>query len=398
MRVLLISANWGGGGPGGVVKDLYYKIINSGYEACVAYARGSIPNDVKSIRIGNQLDVYTHAIKARLFDGAGFGSVCATRKLINDIKAYNPDIVNLHNLNGYTINLEILLNYLKESKIPVVWTLHDCWAFTGHCINFQRVQCVKWKDRCSNCVLTHDYPKSLLFDRSRENFDKKKEILKGFKNLHLVTPSKWLSELVTQSFLKEYPIYVINNGINLDIFKPTASNIRPIYHLDEKIILLAVANHWNEMKGQGYLFSLAKMLDNKYKIVMIGVDSFIKLPKGILGISRTQDVKELVQWYSAADLFINPTMGDNFPTVNIEALACGLPVITFNTGGSSEIAGNVWGKVVPAGNIELLKEAIDECVVNKIDRAQCVQRASEFDREKRFNDYINLFKQLTLKR
>ena len=340
MKVLQINSVCGIRSTGRICTDLADVLLQDGHECKIAYGRESVPEKYRKIavRIGNDLDAKMHALQSRIFDNAGFGSRQATEKFIEWVKEYNPDIIHLHNIHGYYINIEVLFNYLAESNKPVVWTLHDCWAFTGHCAYFSYVKCDKWKTGCFNCPQKKRYPSSLLWDASKQNWQKKKALFTSVKNMTLVTPSKWLANEVKKSFLSNYPMKVIANGINLDVFKPTPSDFKEKNGLVGKKIILGVASSWSECKGLKDFIELSKILDEKYKIVLVGLSgNQIKgLPENVMAISRTNNVKELAEIYTAADIFFNPTYEDNFPTVNLEAQACGTPVITYRTGGSVE--------------------------------------------------------------
>lgn len=381
---------------GRIAVDLYKTLVKNGDEGCIAFARGSIEKDIPNIRIGSELDVKLHGIATRITDKTGFYSINPTKKLIEQIKQYNPDIIHLHNIHGYYINIELLFNFLKEYNKPVVWTLHDCWAFTGHCAYFDLANCNKWKSHCEKCPQKKEYPKSLIMDNSYWNFDKKKELFCDVKNMVLVTPSKWLAELVKLSFLKEYPIKVINNGIDLTVFKPTKSNIRKQYNLEDKFVILGVAGVWDKRKGLADFIELSKNLDDKFRIVVVGVTEKQQqnLPKNMIGILRTHNVKELAQLYSTADVFVNPTYEDNFPTTNLEALACGTPVITYNTGGSVESVNNTCGIVSPQGNINELKNNILKCFKNNFDEYNCANAGLKYDKFKCFKEYIDLYRRI----
>ena len=340
MKVLQINSVCGIRSTGRICTDLADVLLQDGHECKIAYGRESVPEKYGKIavRIGNDLDAKMHALQSRIFDNAGFGSRQATEKFIEWVKEYNPDIIHLHNIHGYYINIEVLFNYLAESNKPVVWTLHDCWAFTGHCAYFSYVKCDKWKTGCFNCPQKKRYPSSLLWDASKQNWQKKKALFTSVKNMTLVTPSKWLANEVKKSFLSNYPMKVIANGIDLDVFKPTPSDFKEKNGLVGKKIILGVASSWSECKGLKDFIELSKILDEKYKIVLVGLSgNQIKgLPENVMAISRTNNVKELAEIYTAADIFFNPTYEDNFPTVNLEAQACGTPVITYRTGGSVE--------------------------------------------------------------
>ena len=338
-RILFINSVCNGS-TGTICKNLYKAAEEAGHECCIAYGRGEAPKGFNTIKIGNKLDFYLHVLKARLFDASGFGSKRATKEFIKNIDEFKPDIIHLHNIHGYYVNIEILFNYLKQHpEIKKVWTLHDCWAFTGHCPHFEYEQCEQWKTECKKCVKKREYPRTLI-DRCKKNYRIKKCIFTSVDNLILVSPSRWLESLVKKSYLQHYSIRVINNGIDTKIFKYTKSDIKEKYGIKNKKLILGVASIWDKKKGLDTFIELSKKIDADYQIVLIGLNKkqIKKLPNNIIGINRTENIQELVKWYSAANIFFNPTFEDNYPTVNLEAIACGTPVVTFDTGGSSEIA------------------------------------------------------------
>lgn len=370
MKILMINSVCGVKSTGRICTDLAKELEKNGHEVKIAYGREKVPLEYQkyAIRIGNNLDVKIHGLQSRLFDMAGFGSKKVTQKFIEWIKKYNPDVIHLHNLHGYYINIEILFQYLKkEFRGKIIWTLHDCWAFTGHCAYFDYVRCEEWKKECKRCVQKKEYPKCVGVSNSNNNFFKKKQLFTGIDNLIIVTPSQWLADLVKNSFLKEYKVKVIHNGIDTRIFKKIETNIKSRYNLKDKKIILGVAAIWDRRKGLDYFIELSNKLDNSYQIVVIGINKEQKqqLPQNIIGILKTSSVKELIEWYSVADIFVNPTLEDNYPTTNLEAIACGTPVITFNTGGSLESA-IFYGKVVNK-NINELIRAIKEQSFKKIE-------------------------------
>ncbi|EMI9088046.1 glycosyl transferase [Bacillus cereus] len=396
MRVLQINSVCGVGSTGRIATDINKILKYQGHESYIAFGRGDARECDTTIRIGNQVDNYIHVAKTRILDKHGFSSKQATQKFINEIEKLNPDIIHLHNIHGYYINVEILFEYLKKTNKPVVWTLHDCWAFTGHCSYFDYVECNRWKTGCYSCPQKKNYPGSILIDNSRHNYLKKKELFKGVPNMTIVTPSNWLARLVNQSFLGEYNVRVINNGINLEVFKQTESKFREQYNLEGKFIILGVASVWEERKGYKYFLELSKIIKTDEIIVLVGLTNkqVENLPNNIIGITRTNSVSELTEIYSAADVFVNPTLEDNFPTTNLEALACGIPIITFETGGSVECIHNECGFIVEKGNVERLTDAIK--VVKEKGKLsyskECVRLAKIFyDKEDRFNDYIKLY-------
>lgn len=395
MKILQINSVCGVGSTGRIATDLYKVLENQGHECKIAYGRGTAPEGIDSIKIGSNLDNYMHVFKTRVFDKHGFGSVNATKKFIEEVKEYDPDIIHLHNIHGYYVNIEILFNYLEEANKPVVWTLHDCWAFTGHCSHFDYIGCNKWKTGCYDCEQKKEYPSSKVIDNSTLNYEKKKSLFTSVKNMTIVTPSKWLANLVKESFLNKYKVEVINNGIDLDIFKPTKSNFREKYNLNDKFLILGVASVWSEKKGLNYFAKLEEMLSEDYKIILVGVnDKQIKeLPENILTIKRTNNTKELAEIYSAVDVFVNPTLEDNFPTTNLEALACGTLIITFDTGGSRETLNGGCGIVIEKGCIKSLKSNIDYLYLNKDNETNINNESRKKNSKLRmFKQYINMYR------
>lgn len=336
----MINTVCGIGSTGRICSDLAEVLEQNGNECKIAYGRGVVPEKYKkyAVKIGSDLDVKLHALQTRLFDNTGFGSEKVTQKFINWIKEYNPDVIHLHNLHGYYINIEVLFNYLAEANKPVIWTLHDCWTFTGHCTHYSYVKCDKWKYGCNNCPQKREYPSSLIFDSSKKNWETKRALFTSVKNITFVSPSRWLANQVEQSFLNKYPVEVVPNGIDLTVFKPTPSDFRKKHNLEGKNIILGVASAWEPRKGLEDFVELSKTLDDSYKIILVGLSEKQKkeLPENILGITRTNNVNELAEIYTAADVFFNPTYEDTYPTVNLEAQACGTPVVTYRTGGSVE--------------------------------------------------------------
>lgn len=397
MKVLQINSVCGIGSTGRIVVQIHKLLKEKGYESYVAYGRDNARDCDSAIRIGNKINNYIHVAVTRLFDRHGFGSKKATLDFIKKIEGIDPDIIHLHNIHGYYINIELLFRYIKEANKPVVWTLHDCWAFTGHCAHFDYIGCDRWRTGCYKCPQKKKYPSSILMDNSKRNFEKKKELFTGIKNMVIVTPSKWLAGLVKESFLGEYPVKVINNGIDLEVFKPTKSDFRKKYGLEGKFIILGVANIWDRRKGYDYFIKLSEMLKQDEIIVMVGLTEKQKknLPKNIIGITRTNSVKELAEIYSAADVFVNPTLEDNFPTTNLEALACGTPVVTFNTGGSPECIDESCGVVVEKGNSVLLRDAILSIKSKKKIRGIATVKVKRFyDKNEMGRHYIDLYVKL----
>ncbi len=364
MKYLFVNSVCGIGSTGRICADIAKKLEADGHEVKIAYGRTStVPEQYGkyAVRIGSGIDVKVAGIQSRLFDNHGLASKRATKKFLQLADEYDPDLVWLHNLHGYYINYELLFQWIKSRpKMEVKWTLHDCWAFTGHCSHFTIVKCEQWKNHCSYCPQTRRYPACYGKGDASQNFDRKREAFTGVKNLTLITPSQWLADLVKQSFLKEYPIEVRYNTIDRNIFKPTPSDFRERYGLVGKKIVLGVASIWDERKGLRDFYKLAQMLDDRYAIVLVGLSEkqMKKLPKNILCIKRTNSPRELATIYTAADVFFNPTYEDNYPTVNLEAEACGTRVVTYDTGGCRETIKSPESRTVLVGQLELARKAI----------------------------------------
>lgn len=347
----------------------------------------------KYTRINGKIDKALHMLYTRVTGLHGVYSKLVTWKLLKTLKKFKPDIIHLHNLHGWYINLPMLFNYIKKNNIRTIWTLHDCWSFTGHCPHFDMIGCEKWKTGCYECPQYREYPQSWV-DNSKKMYKRKKQWFTGVHDMTLITPSRWLADLTKQSFLKDYPVQVINNGIDLNAFKPAESDFRQKYNCVDKFVLLGVAFGWGKRKGLDVFIELAKRLDDKYQIVLVGTDENTDkvLPKNIISIHRTQNQKELAEIYTVADLFVNPTREENFPTVNIEALACGIPIVTFKTGGSPEILDKSCGVVVEKDNTDELEKQIRYIYEHKpFAKEDCLQRAREFDMNTKFEEYVKLY-------
>lgn len=389
MKVLMINSVCGIGSTGRICTNIAQELEKQGHEVKIAYGRDAyVPEQFRkyAVRIGSDFDVRVHGVKARLRDASGFGSKKATIKFISWVKEYNPDIIHLHNIHGYFINVEILFDYLKKCEKRIIWTLHDCWSFTGHCSHYVYEGCEKWKKQCQNCRHINEYPKSFI-DNSFRNFIRKKNIFSDVSNMIIVTPSEWLKYQVKQSFLKEYEIKIIRNGIDLNIFYKRVTNLKERYNLNGRKIILGVSSVWNKKKGLDYFCELSSLIDDEYKIVLVGVDEKQRrsIPNNILCIEKTNNINELAEWYSCADVFVNPTLEDTYPTTNLESIACGTPVVTFDTGGSSESARN-YGIVVEKKSIESLYEAIKKSSNIKKNVKRNVISIEEMTQE-----YMNLY-------
>jgi putative colanic acid biosynthesis glycosyltransferase len=399
LKVLQINTSLNSGSTGRIASEIGDLLIKEGHESAIAYGRTATQSSSLGIRIGDWKNIFIHVAATRLLDRHGFSSKEVTKILINRIIEFGPDVIHLHNIHGYYIHVGILFKYLKVAGIPIIWTFHDCWPFTGHCSFFDRVNCTKWQSRCFKCPLTYGYPKSWFFDNSKKNFDIKKSLFTGVSNMVLISPSSWLAQNLKCSFLKHYEIKVINNGVDLDIFKPIEStDARDRFKLKGKYIILGVANVWDRRKGLDDFVKLRFLLDSCIEIVLVGLKSeqIKKLPDGIRGISRTENTEILAGLYSVADILVNPTYVDNFPTVNLEALACGTPVVSYNSGGSAEAIDSETGAVIPKGDLSNLKNSILDLLMKdkKVISVSCRNRAVKFyNKNDRFMDYISIYKE-----
>lgn len=378
---------------GKITQQIGELAIANGWESWIAYSgrEKEIPSKSHLIRVGSFIDSCIHYAENRLLDNEGLSSRRETKKLLKRIEEIKPDVVHLHNIHDHWLNYKILFEYLNSTDIQVVWTFHDCWAMTGHCMHFVTKNCDRWKTGCHDCLMKGEYPKSLV-DRSQINWELKKSLFAGCKNLSVVACSDWIADFARESFLKEKSIFTIHNGVDLTIFKPQSKTE------SKKYKIIAVSSPWYPAKGELDIYKLRSILsDEEFEIIMVGLseDQMKKLPAGIRGIQRTQNVNELAKLYSESDVLINPTYADTFPTVNLEALACGTPVITYRTGGSPEAVDEKTGIVVEQGDIEALADAIRKMKEHPLSSKDCRKRAEEnFNKDKCFEKYINLYNTL----
>lgn len=384
---LNVTANWGSTGK--IAEGIGLAAMARGWESAIAYGRYMNPSQSRLIKVGNQMDVYAHYAKNRFLDGEGLGSKRATRQLVKQIQELAPDIIHLHNIHDHWLNYPILFEYLASIDTPVVWTFHDCWAFTGGCMYFEIPPCDKWKRQCDKCPL-----RAGKIDRSSRHFIERQALISKFGNrLTIVPVSHWLDEYIGESFLSDYNRLMIHNGVDTTKFRILGPN-------KNKPIVLGVANVWDERKGLKDFIELRKKIPvEKAQIVLVGLSNaqIESLPEGIRGIAKTQNLQELIGLYNSASVLVNPTYADNFPTVNLEALACGTPVITYRTGGSPEAVEEHTGIVVEKGDVDSLVKSINEILLHpeNYDSGNCRSRAEKhFDKDIQFGKYIDLYEAL----
>lgn len=395
-KIIQINTALNSGSHGRIVEQISSRAAQEGFETTIVHgARYVNKSQFADIQVTTKTQEKLNGVRSMLFDAHGLGLRCATKSLITKLEAIKPDIVHLHNIHGYYLNYQILFEYLAKTGIPIVWTLHDCWSMTGHCSQFENYNCDKWKTQCYDCQYHMDwYPKSVI-DRSKRNFELKKQCFTSVKNMMIVPVSHWLEDVVKQSFLSKYPIKVIHNGVDLLSFRPSEASGE--ISSSQRFTILGVASNWDNDKGVQEFIKLSNNPD--YQVIMIGVKDELKkkLPQNIITVSRTNNQSELAEYYSMADVFVNPTYKDTFPTVNLEALACGTPVITYKTGGSPESITPETGIVVEKGNFELLCEAVEAIRKNGKNyySTSCRERAEKFyNKDERFKDYIELYENI----
>lgn len=397
-KVLFINSIVGNGSTGRIITGLMDALSAKGIESVCAYGRNSAPEGYRTYRIGSDMDVNIHGVLSRITDRHGMYSAGVTKKLIEFIRSEDPDLIHIHNVHGYYVNVRMLFKYLKDEYMKkaghrIVWTLHDCWTFTGHCTHFAYIGCDKWKaEGCHDCPQKRQYPASFLMDSSKRNYIDKKALFTGIPETELVTPSRWLKDEVQKSYLKDYPVHVVPTGIDLKRFRCLDSDLRERYGIGDRLLLLGVANPWRERKGIDDFMEMAERLKNKAMIVMIGLkpSQMKNLPENVIGIGHTDSIEEMVQWYSTADIYVNLTLEDTFPTTNLESMACGTPVITYETGGSPESLTSDTGIVVPVRDMDGVLRAIEDMASRDAEKTAraCRTQAEQYSPEIRFEEYL----------
>ena len=388
------------GSHGRIMDDLRRAAEGAGFTCRIIFSRGKSAG-AHCVRFGDRADVALHGAASRLFDAQSLCSRRATRRLLRMLDEFSPDLVHLHNAHGYYLNAPMLFAWLKKRNVPLVWTLHDCWALTGHCSHFVRANCALWKTGCHDCPLKKEYPASLLFDRSRQNWQWKKRAFTSLERLTVVTPSQWLGEVAGESFLRGAARRVIGNGVDLKLFTPggdTEKTRREMGIPPGKKLLLSVAAPFDARKGFADALQIADMLREKAVLVMVGLtrEQVESLPRGVIGVERTEGPEALVALYRAADCLLNPTYEDTYPTVNMEALACGTPAAAYGVCGCPEQLEAPCGETVPVGNARALAEAaLALCAEKPKISAACRAKAErDFDREKAVKAYTKLYEEV----
>lgn len=398
--ILQINSVVNTGSTGRSAEELGDILLKNNWESYIAYGRNQIQSTSNLLKIGSYYDVIIHGLMTRVMDYHGFGSKHATFHLIKEIKKIQPDIIHLRNLHGYYINIEILFTYLASSRIPVVWTFHDCWPMTGHCTHFDHVGCNKWKTECFNCPQKKEYPASFILDQSKKNHRIKKELFTSINNLTIVPVSEWLGDIVKESFFSKYPVNVIYNGIDTNKFKANQDNhLQKKINQNNKFLIVGISNIWNQRKGLNDFIELSKKLDSSFQIILIGLNKsqIFKLPSNIIGISRTDSIEELVNIFSIADVYFNPSVEETFGKTTVEAMACGTPVIVYNATASPELITPETGFIIEKGDLQGVLNAI-EIIKNKGKKSfsiACRNRVEKlYNSNIQWIKYLNLYKSI----
>lgn len=399
-KLLQINITANSGSSGHIAEGIGETVISHGWESYIAYGRSMQPSKSKLIKIGDGWDIMWHGLQSRLFDNHGLASKNATHKLIRQIKELAPDIIHLQNIHGYYLNYRILFEYLSQLSIPIVWTLHDCWAFTGHCGHYLYSNCNNWKTGCVECPGKHVYPATFCVSQSKRNYELKKELFNSLKNLHIIAVSKWLADEVRESFLKDHDIRYIYNGVDLNVFQPKSIEKKTLYapKPNDKIIL-CVSSVWYKEKGLNDIVELRKLLPDNYVMIVVGLSTrqIRHLPNGIVGIERTENAGVLAELYSIADCFVNPSRAETFGLTTVEALACGTPVIVYNTSACPEIVDEKTGIVLPAYDVNALADAVISVCNSNVEHYQkaCRDRAAiYFNKDKCYENYLSLYNEI----
>ncbi len=400
MKVYMVNVLSSRGSTGRICTDIAELLQKNGDACRIAYGRGDVaaPYDAISYRIASQIAVYANTLSARLFDNAGFSGKAASRRLVKDIQAFEPDVIHLHNLHGYYLDCELLFRFLKEYGKPVVWTFHDCWPFTGHCAYFTFAGCDAWRSECKNCPELRAYPACYSGGRVSRNYARKKALFTTIPESIIVTPSQWLADLTKQSFFAGQKALVIPNGIDTKVFQPLATTDNDARISKDKKTVLAVANVWTKRKGYNDCLALAAQLGDGYRLVMVGLSQqqLKQLPPHITGIAHTQDIDELAALYSTADVFVNMTYEDNFPTVNLEAQACGTPVVAYDVGGNSENILTISDEkqLIPAGDVRQVAASVKAIKKDAAVVTACRAFALQYEKTNQLAAYLDLYREL----
>ena len=397
LLIINVALNWGSTGK--IVEGIGSLAKSRGWEVYVAHgARYKNRSSLKAIQISSMAEEWIHYIESSLFDAQGLGSRCATRRLLRKLDEIRPDLVHIHNIHGCFLNYPLLFNYLRDKQIPVVWTLHDCWAMTGHCVHFERTHCEKWKTMCEKCPQKKDFPTSYLLDCSKRNFTLKKQLFTSMGTMRITTVSAWLKGVAERSYLNKFPIEVVPNGVDTNRFVYSEKDVKNRFHIEKKKLVLAVASGFGERKGVFDYASLSRILTDEYQLMLVGVNDHDRkvLPQSVIAVSRANGSEELAAFYSAADVLLSLSYEETFGLTVVEAMACGTPAIVYDNTAQPELITPETGLIVESGNVEKVKEAIKiVCSKGKSHYSKaCRNHALGYDEMRSYNKYLEIYEEL----
>lgn len=403
MKVLQINAVNKIASTGRTMQEMSDYFNDKGISSVVVYSNGVSVNSEDEFVMNNKLDIKLHGLLSRISGKQGYFSFGETKKLLQYMDDYKPEVVVLRNLHGNYINIPLLLTYLAKRDIATVVVLHDCWFYTGKCCHYTVDGCYKWQTACGNCPSLKKYNKSWFFDRTTEMFNDKKQLFGAIPRLAVVGVSDWLTNEAKKApvFKNAKEITRIYNWIDLEKFKPTdASELRSELGLNNKKIIFFAASGWTKEKGLQTALDLSKKLNDDEKIVMLGnIKSDFALNKNIVHIPTTNSLEKLVQLYSMADVFVQPSLEETFGKVTAEALSCGTPAVCFDSTANPELVGSGCGASVPVGDIDAMLSEIRKILNNgKNSYSETCRNFSEdnFDMKKCLKQYYELFKRLNV--
>lgn len=392
MKVLLLDVNCKYSSTGKLVYDLYTQLKGDGHVAAIAYGRGPKVDEENIYRFAPQWEVYLHALLTRITGYTGCFSPIATHRLKKFIEEFQPDVVHLHDMHGYFVNIIPLIIFLKQKNIKTIWTFHCEFMYTGKCGH--AYECEKWKEQCDDCPHLRDYPQSLLFDKTTKMFKQKRNVFEDFNNLLIISPSDWLASRIKQSFLKERRVVTIHNGIDTNIFyRRDARNLKIMHGIgNEKIVLAVAPNLLSENKGGESVLAVAhNMRAENVKFVLVGITQGEReYEKNIIPVGLIRDQELLAQYYSMADVFVICSKRENYPTTCVEARACGLPIVGFDVGGVAETAEESRGFFVRYGDLEGIQKGIEYFLNKKLEEESAGSKAV-YARETMYQKHLEIY-------
>lgn len=396
MRVLQINANFGFSSTGLIVKDIADQIKKDGLEPFCAYQKTNAPVN-NGYQIGNKFDWKLHAFFSRILGRQGYYSYFATKKFLKYIDKIKPDVIHLHNLHSNYININLLLKFIAKKDIPTIITFHDCWFFTGKCFHYVDFSCDRYKTGCGKCPKKKAPPKSLIFDFSSQVLKNKIKRLTAIPRLKIIGCSDWICNEAKNSLLKDCDISRIYNGVDINVFCPkNTENLRNELGASDNFLVLGMANKWF-LDQNISLIEKVKTLPNT-KLILVGCNEnqlrFLKENHSeVIGVGFVKDREELARYYSVADVFVNLTFADTLPTVNMESICCGTPVITYDGCGSPELVDKDCGVIVKKGDTDGIINALNN--IRETDFSDCYKIGQEkFDKNKCYKEYIKEYSRL----